>query len=87
MKHTFDYVIIDTSPLGVVVDAAIIAKSADATILVMMPDAVRRRSAQIVKEQLICANPNFLGVIMNKVDIRGRHRRYGYGYGYGAEDE
>lgn len=68
MKQTFDYVIIDTPPLGMVVDAAIIAKSADASILVISPDVVSRKSAQIVKEQLVNANPNFLGVIMNKLD-------------------
>ena len=83
MKDIFDYVIIDTSPLGVVVDAAINAKVSDASILIMTPDVIRRKSAQFVKKQLVSANPNFLGVIMNRVEISGKHKRYGYGYGYG----
>ncbi len=83
MKEVFDYVIIDTSPLGIVVDAAIVAKVADASILVMTPDVNRRKSAQFVKNQLVSANPNFLGVIMNRVEIDRKHRSYGYSYGYG----
>ena len=43
MKQTFDYVIIDTPPLGSVVDAALIAKTADASVLVMQcaPEKVK----------------------------------------------
>ena len=91
MKQTFDYVIIDTPPLGSVVDAALIAKTADASILVISANAVSRRMANSVKEQLINANPNFLGVILNKADEGTKHygygkrygSKYGYGYGYG----
>ena len=91
MKQTFDYVIIDTPPLGSVVDAALIAKTADASILVISANAVSRRMANSVKEQLINANPNFLGVILNKADEGTKHygygkrygHKYGYGYGYG----
>lgn len=91
MKQTFDYVIIDTPPLGSVVDAALIAKSADASVLVISANAVSRRMANSVKEQLINANPNFLGVILNKADEGTKHygygkrygSKYGYGYGYG----
>lgn len=47
--------------------------------------------ANSVKEQLINANPNFLGVILNKADEGTKHygygkrygNKYGYGYGYG----
>ena len=87
MKQTFDYVIIDTPPLGAVVDAALIAKSADASILVISPNVVSRRAAKIVKEQLVNANPNFLGVILNKAgegtNRYGYGKKYSYGYGYG----
>ena len=79
MKQTFDYVIIDTPPLGAVVDAALIAKSADASILVISPN--------VVSEQLVNANPNFLGVILNKAgegtNRYGYGKKYSYGYGYG----
>lgn len=91
MKQTFDYVIIDTPPLGSVVDAVLIAKTADASVLVISANAVSRRMATSVKEQLINANPNFLGVILNKADEGTKHygygkrygSKYGYGYGYG----
>ena len=91
IRKVYDYVIIDTPPLGSVVDAALIAKTADASVLVISANAVSRRMANSVKEQLINANPNFLGVILNKADEGTKHygygkrygHRYGYGYGYG----
>ena len=89
MKQTFDYVIIDTPPLGSVVDAALIAKTADASILIVSANSVSRRVVKNVKEQLVNANPNFLGVILNKADEGTKRygydygKKYGYGYVYG----
>ena len=84
-KNAFDYVIIDTPPLGAVIDAAVIAKECDGSILVISSDKVSRREAKVVKEQLIQANENLLGVILNRVDANATSygKKYGYGYGYG----
>lgn len=84
-KNAFDYVIIDTPPLGAVVDAAVVAKECDGSILVIPSDKISRRTAKNVKEQLVQANPNLLGVVLNQVDAKatGYGKKYGYGYGYG----
>jgi len=81
LKKIFDYVIIDTPPLGSVVDAAVVAKKCDASMLVVAADAVSRNFAAKVVEQLKTANPNFLGVVLNKVQREGGeyyYKRYGY---------
>lgn len=87
-KNTFDYVMIDTPPLGAVIDAAVIAKKSDGSILVLSSDKISRRAAKAVKDQLKQANENLLGVVLNKVDTRnsvyGKKYVYGYGYGYGG---
>lgn len=85
-KSAFDYVIIDTPPLGAVVDAAVVAKECDGTVLVISSDRISRKVAKSVKNQLLQANENFLGVILNKVDVRNQMygKKYGYGYGYGS---
>lgn len=85
-KSAFDYVIIDTPPLGAVVDAAVVAKECDGSVLVISSDRVSRKTAKNVKNQLYQANTNLLGVVLNKVDTRNQMygKKYGYGYGYGS---
>lgn len=94
VRGLYDYVIIDTPPLGFVVDAAIIAHSSDASLLVVKAGADKRRTITKLKEQLEQSGSVFLGVILNKYDIHldkyGSYGSYG-GYGsygnYGKSDE
>ena len=52
VKELFDYIIIDTPPIGLVIDSAIIAQKADATILVTEAGSIKRRFVQKAKEQM-----------------------------------
>lgn len=89
LKAVFDYIIVDTPPLGSVIDAAIIANKCDASMLTLTSDACSRSFVKGVIDQLRKANPNFLGVILNKVDMKNSSyygKKYGgyYGKKYGA---
>lgn len=80
LKETFDYVIIDTPPLGSVIDAAVIAKNCDATIMVIASDVSSKAMAKKVVSQLKTANPNFLGCVINKANVKENkyyYKRYG----------
>jgi capsular exopolysaccharide synthesis family protein len=84
LKKVFDYVIIDTPPLGSVIDAAVVSKYCDATMLVLASNTTSKKEAKKVIAQLKTANQNFLGIVLNKVDMKGSgyyYKRYGYGYG------
>ncbi len=84
LKTVFDYVIVDTPPLGSVIDAAIIASKCDAPILTITSDSCSRSFVKGVIDQLRKANPNFLGVVLNKVDIKNSSyygKKYGGYYG------
>ena len=87
LKHVYDYVIIDTPPIGRVIDGAIIAESCDGLILVVQANAISYRFAQRVKEQLEKTSCPILGVILNKVEEGaqgyGRYGRYGQYGQYG----
>ena len=87
LKKAFDYIIIDTPPLGSVIDAAVIAKQCDASMIVLAADNSSRKFAKSVIAQLKSANPNFLGVILNKIDSSNSsyYGRY-YGHYYGHEE-
>ncbi len=83
LKETFDYVIIDTPPLGSVIDAAVTAKYCDGTVMVIESNAISYKFAQNVKEQLSKTGSRILGVVLNKVDMntKGYYGHYGRYYG------
>ncbi|OFN97229.1 tyrosine protein kinase [Streptococcus sp. HMSC074B11] len=81
LRKYFDYIIVDTAPIGVVIDAAIIAQKCDASILVTEAGVAKRREVQKAKSQLEHTGTSFLGVVLNKFDIQ--RERYGSYGGYG----
>lgn len=89
-REIYDYVLIDSAPLGLVVDAAIIAKCCDASILLIEANTVKYRFAQSVQEKLIAAGAPLLGVVLNKVDrsksgkYYSRYYKKYYGQKYGG---
>lgn len=87
LKKTFDYVIVDTPPLGSVVDAAVAAKRCDGSVLVISEGKDSRKMAKSVLEQLKAANSNFLGVAMNNVEVRKNSYYYKRYYNYYSHDK
>lgn len=85
VRGLYDYVIIDTPPLGLVIDAAILAHYSDASLLVTQAGADKRRTVTKLKEQLEQSGSAFLGVILNKYDIHlDKYGSYGSYGGYGS---
>ncbi len=79
-RKVYDYIIIDAPPLGNVIDAAIIAKECDASILVLAAKTISRKFAKTVKNQLEKSGCPILGVVLNKVDLK-ESKYYGKYYG------
>lgn len=79
-RDIYDYVLIDSAPLGLVVDAAIIAKSCDASIILVEANSIKYRFVQQVKEKLQATGCPILGVVLNKVDRSKGGRYYGQYY-------
>lgn len=93
LRKAYDYIIIDTPPLGRVIDAAVIATKCDGTVLVLGDGRVHSKQAQEVLAQLRKSECRVLGAVRNKTRKKRegyyyRSRRYGYygksRYGYGA---
>ncbi|WP_418742807.1 CpsD/CapB family tyrosine-protein kinase [Enorma massiliensis] len=78
MESDFDYVVIDTPPVGTFVDAAIIAAFADATALVVRERFVKRAELQNAYDQLKKADANVIGVIMNMCEAESSEYYYAY---------
>ncbi len=82
--NSFDYVVIDTPPVGTFVDAAVIANHADATFLVVRENFTKKELVKSAYDQLEKAGANVAGVVMNACDM-GSDDYYGY-YSYYDED-
>lgn len=85
-KKLYDYIIIDTPPVIAVTDAQILSTMADGVLLVASSGEVEREAIIRSKELLQRVNANILGVVLNKVEVKGR-RGYGYYYYYGSDKE
>lgn len=79
-RTIYDYVIIDTPPLGSVIDSAIVATVSDAAVFVIAANTISYKFARDVKEQLEKSNCKILGVVLNKVDMK-QNKYYGKYYG------
>lgn len=81
LKKNFEYVILDTAPVGMVTDTLLIGRVADLSVYVCSADYTRKNEYTLINE-LIDGNklPNLCTVI-NGLDLK--KRKYGYYYGYG----
>jgi len=89
LKDAFDYVVVDTAPLGQVIDCAVVAPVLDG--IVMVVDASRNsyKLERRIKAQIEKSGGKVLGAVLNQVDLsehRGYYGRYYYNY-YSGEDK
>ena len=89
LKEVCDYVLVDTPPLGSVIDSAIIAKECDGCVMVIASGEISYRFAQSVKGQLDKTDCPILGAVLNKEDTAavGYYGKYGDYGNYGNYGE
>lgn len=86
LSEIYDYVFIDTPPVSVVTDAAILSRVVDGVILIARADSTTKQALYSAKQNLENVNANIIGVVLNDLDARahgygGYSRGYSYGYG------
>lgn len=80
----FDAVIVDTPPVGAVIDAAEIAKRCDGSILVLAYNKITKDGLKKLVRTMEQTQTPVIGCIINNVTMSKLDRkRYDYGYGYG----
>ena len=81
-RENYDVVLIDSPPLGSVIDTAIIAPKCDGAVLVVEANKCSYRFVLDIKKQLEVTDCKILGVVLNKVKIEkgGYYNRYYKGY-------
>ena len=91
LSARFDYVFVDAPPIGVVIDAAQIAKACDGILLAVGYNSVRRQELIEAQVRLSKTGCPILGTVLNKITAdEFKRKKYGYAaydsrFGYGSK--
>ncbi len=82
-REQYDYVIIDSPPLGFFSDSELLSDLSDASVLVVRQDTVPAPEINDAIDALRAGKAEFLGCILNDMShLTAYSAGYGYGYGY-----
>lgn len=90
LKSSYDYVIIDTAPIGLVTDTMILLKKQihDLFLVVLRSEFTDKSLLTNFNKMIHKHHLRSVGLILNGVKItQGNYYGYGYGYGYGADEK
>lgn len=78
VRELYDYVIIDTPPLGIVIDSANVAKYCDGTVIVIESNNISHKFVGKIVKQLEAGKCRILGAVLNKVSQKNKSYYGGY---------
>lgn len=88
LEEQFDYILIDTSPVGLVSDGYVLSKYCDATLYVVRPKRTPKKLFRQLEYKNRINELKNLAIVFNGVKERGLGgANYGYGYGYQNSDQ
>jgi capsular exopolysaccharide synthesis family protein len=94
LKLQFDIIIIDTAPVGLVSDAILLGKYADASLYIIRHNYTYKKQLQLLNETFENRRLPKVSLVINDIRADGGYGKYygyggygytGYGYGYGTE--
>lgn len=80
LKDLYDYVIIDTAPIGLVTDTFLLGRISDATVFVCRADYTTKRAINDLNQINTSKRLPEIGIVINGIDMS--KKKYGYYYGY-----
>ena len=81
LKQHFDYIVLDTAPVGMVTDTQLISRVVDLTVYVCRADYTRKSEFALVNELAAGNKLPRISILINGLDLK--KKKYGYYYGYG----
>lgn len=81
LRNEYDYIVMDTAPIGMVTDTQTIARVADISIYVCRADYTHKNDYQLINDLQEHKRLPSLCTVINGLDMR--KKKYGYYYGYG----
>ena len=86
LKLKYDYIILDTPPVGLVSDALELSRFCDATLYVTRQGFTKKGMLGVVNEKHKRGELHNISIVFNGYQNKAKYG-YGYGYGYGAYGE
>jgi capsular exopolysaccharide synthesis family protein len=85
-RRAYRWIVLDTSPVGAVADALVMAPAADGVVVVAGAESVPRAAVRRTLERVGDTGARVLGVVLNRarVDLHSHDYQHHYGHGYGA---
>lgn len=87
LKNQYDYIILDTPPVGLVTDAVELSQFADVTIYVTRQNFTKKEMINLLNNRVQRGELTNVSILLNSYENKARYGAgygYGYGYGYGA---
>jgi Mrp family chromosome partitioning ATPase len=81
LKEVYDYIILDTAPVGLVADTLIISRVADVTVYICRADHTPKSDLELANTLYREGKLKNMSIVLNGIDMS--KRKYGYYYGYG----
>ncbi|KAF2325907.1 polysaccharide biosynthesis tyrosine autokinase [Flavobacterium nitrogenifigens] len=85
LKHKYDYIILDTPPVGLVADSLELDQFADVTLYIVRQNYTKKDMITLLNTRLKRDELNNVSIVLNGFENKAKYGSgYGYGYGYGA---
>src|SRR5690606_31478372 len=82
LKERYDYIVIDSPPMGLVSDSLELTKHADATLYLVRQNYTHKNMLTFVNEKYRRGEVKHISIVLNEYEEK-TGKGYGYGYGYG----
>lgn len=85
LREQYDYIIVDSSPMGIVSDTLHLASMADACIIVVRPGQTIRDMLEITLNEINSSRLKGACIVINDIHSDSKHYGYGEKYGYTSD--
>ncbi len=83
LRERYEYIIVDSSPVGMVPDALSLIEKTDLTLFVIRCMTTNKHFAQQTLQALSLNHKDKIHLVLSDIQVGGKSGSYGYGYGYG----
>ena len=89
LKQEYDYIILDSPPVGLVTDSLELLRFADATLYIVRQNYTKRGMFSLINDKYKNKEISNISIVLNYFEEKAKYGygygyEYGYGYGYGS---
>ncbi|PBJ13890.1 polysaccharide biosynthesis tyrosine autokinase [Flavobacterium sp. ACN6] len=85
LKEKYDYIILDTPPVGLVADSLELVQFADVTLYIVRQNYTKKEMITMLNNRIKRGELSNISIVLNGYENKAKYgTAYGYGYGYGA---